>query len=84
MRDCEIGQPKAEGGRVLKKPASKMFFFEKKNQKTFAPLRACIARTARPDAAASLAAQSESGRANSRVQSFFCCFFVHKKEVLPS
>jgi len=25
---------------------SKPFFFEKKNQKTFAPLRACVTRTA--------------------------------------
>jgi hypothetical protein len=27
----------------------KYFFFEKKKQKTFAPLRACVTTTARPD-----------------------------------
>jgi hypothetical protein len=69
---------------------SKNFFFEKKKQKTFAPLRACVTTSARPDDGAALAAplrsskpdNSESGRANLRVQSFFCFFFVHKKEVL--
>jgi hypothetical protein len=42
----------------------KQFFFEKKNQKTFAPLRAYV-----PPAGGT-----------SHAQSFFCVFFVHKKE----
>jgi hypothetical protein len=45
-----------------------MFFFEKKNQKTFAPLRVRV-----PPAGGT-----------SKNQSFFCFFFVHKKEVLTS
>jgi hypothetical protein len=61
-----------------------MFFFEKKNQKTFAPLRACLTTSAITDDRAALAAQSKSGRADVKVQSFFCFFFVHKKEVLAS
>jgi hypothetical protein len=44
--------------------ASKQFFFEKKNQKTFAPLRAGV---------------TPAG-VTSKNQSFFCFFFVHKKE----
>jgi hypothetical protein len=46
------------------KKVSKQFFFEKKNQKAFTPLRAGVAR-------------SEPHRAK---QSFFCFVFVHKKE----
>jgi hypothetical protein len=42
----------------------KMFFFKKKNQKTFAPLRVRV-----PPAGGT-----------SKNQSFFCFFFVHKKE----
>jgi hypothetical protein len=45
-----------------------MFFFEKKNQKTFAPLRVCVAPSV----------------PQLKNQSFFCFFFVHKKEVLAS
>jgi len=41
----------------------KLFFFETKNQKTFAPLRA-------------VGAPAGAAKKN---QSFFCCFFVHKK-----
>jgi hypothetical protein len=35
-----------------------VFFFEKKNQKTFAPLRACVPTTARPDDEAGLGQRS--------------------------
>jgi hypothetical protein len=45
--------------------ASKKFFFEKKKQKTFAPLRAFVA---------------PAGPTPTENQSFFCFFFVHKKE----
>jgi len=41
-----------------------MFFFEKKNQKTFAPLRAGV----------------KPAVTQQKNQSFFCFFFVHKKE----
>jgi hypothetical protein len=68
----------------MKQEKSKYFFFEKKKQKTSAPLRARVMRSARPDDEPALAAKSESGRANLKVQSFFCFFFVHKKEVLTS
>jgi hypothetical protein len=49
---------------LLNEDVSKQFFFEKKNQKTFAPLRARVAPAA-------------TQQTN---QSFFCFFFVHKKE----
>jgi len=45
---------------------NKPFFFEKKQQKTFAPPRACGTPAA----------------VTSNIQSFFCCFIVHKKAVL--
>jgi hypothetical protein len=64
----------------------KFFFCKKRTKKTFAPLRACAARTARPDDGAALAAplrnseldKSESGRANLRVLSFFASFCSQK------
>jgi len=47
---------------------SKACFFEKKQQKTFAPLRA----------------GEKPAASHQKNQSFFCCFFVHKKAVLSS
>jgi hypothetical protein len=56
--------PTALAGNVEEKKQVRTSFFEKKKQKNFAPLRACMA-------------PSPSPRGN---QSFFCFFFVHKKE----
>jgi hypothetical protein len=54
----------AQMRRSICVPRRKLFFFEKKNQKTSAPLRVGMARSA-----------PQGG-----TQSFFCFFFVHKKE----
>jgi hypothetical protein len=45
-----------------------LFLKKKRSKKTFGPLRACAAPAG----------------VISKNQSFFCFFFVHKKEVLPS
>jgi hypothetical protein len=60
--------------------SKKTLFFEKKQQTTFAPLRACVARTARSDdAAPPLRLKRAAPRL--RVQSFFAAF-CSQKDVL--
>jgi len=57
------------------------FFFEKKQQTTFAPLRACVARTARPDDAAAPPLRLKRAAPRLRVESFFAAF-CSQKDVL--
>jgi hypothetical protein len=45
----------------------KQFFFEKKNQKTFAPLRVCVAPAA----------------PHQKIKVFFAAFLFTKKQTLP-
>jgi hypothetical protein len=65
---CVSGDILYKDGEGHEMTERKQFFFEKNNPKTSAPLRA--------DVTPSVAYQKN--------QSFFCFFFVHKKEVLPS
>jgi lysophospholipase L1-like esterase len=63
----------------MKEQRKTFFFWKKRTKKTFAPLRACMTRTARPDDGAAQPRSLNRAAPHLRVQSFFASFCSQKE-----